>query len=82
MSSYKKFILQLKESFRSNELQKTRKKESIERLLAKLRSKKETFKSIAKETLGKKDLAELKENLAIITLQIKKSEAVLGKLGT
>jgi len=75
----KKFILQLKESFRSGKPQKTRKKESIERLLVKLRSKKETFMSIAKETLGKKDLADLKESLAIISLQIKKGEDVLGK---
>ncbi len=78
----KKFILQLKESFRSDKLQEIRKKESIERLLVKLRSKKEIFKNIAKETLGKKDLAELKENLSIISLQIKKGEDVLGKLGT
>lgn len=76
----KKFIVQVKESFQLDKLQKTRKRESMERLLAKLRSKKETFNNIAKETLGKKDLAELIENLAIITLQIKKGEDILKKL--
>ena len=68
----KKFIVQVKESFQSDKLQKKRKKESMQRLLAKLRSR--------KETLDKKDLTELKEDLAIITLQIKKGEHILEKL--
>jgi hypothetical protein len=76
----KKFIVQVKESFQLDKLQKTRKRESMQRLLAKLRSKKETFNNIAKETLGNKEIAELKENLAIITLQIKKGELILEKL--
>ena len=78
----KKFILLIKESFQFYKLQRTSKRESMERLLAKLRSKKETFNNTAKETLGKKDLEELKEDLAIITLQIKKGEHILEKLST
>jgi len=78
----KKFIIQVKKSFKLDRHQKTRKKESMERLLVKLRSKKETLGNIEKETLGNKDLVELKEDLAIITLQIKKGENVLGKLST
>ena len=76
----KKFIVQVKESFQLDKLQNTRKKESMQRLLTKLRSKKETFNTISKETLDKKDLAELQEDLAIITLQIKKGEHILEKL--
>ena len=78
----KKFILLIKESFQFYKLQRTSKRESMERLLAKLRSKKETFNNMTKETLGKKDLEELKEDLAIITLQIKKGEHILEKLST
>ena len=76
----KKFMVQVKESFQLDKLQNTRKKESMQRLLAKLKAKKETFQNISKETLDKKDLAELKEDLAIITLQIKKGEHILEKL--
>lgn len=76
----KKLLLHIKESFQLDKLQNTRKRESMQRLLTKLRSKKEAFNHIAKETLDKKDLAELKEDLAIITLQIKKGEHILEKL--
>jgi len=76
----KKFMVQVKESFQLDKLQNTRKKESMQRLLAKLKAKKETFQNISKETLDKKDLAELKEDLAIIILQIKKGEHILEKL--
>ena len=70
----------IKKSFQFYKLQSTRKRESMERLLAKLRSKKETFNNMTKETLGKKDLEELKEDLVIITLLIKKGEHILEKL--
>ena len=73
-------MVQVKESFRLDKLQNTRKKESMQRLLVKLKAKKETFQNISKETLDKKDLTELKEDLAIITLQIKMGEHILEKL--
>ena len=75
-----RFMVQIKESFQLDKLHKTSKREAMERLLVKLRSRKETFNNISKESLGKKDLEELKESLAIITLQIKKGEHILEKL--
>ena len=76
----KKLLVQVKESFQLDKRQQNGKKESMERLLAKLRSKKETFKSMATESLGTKDLTEVKEDLAIITIQIKKGEHILKRL--
>ena len=76
----KKLLVHVKASFQPEKFQKKEKKESIQRLLAKLKAKQETFSHISKENLGKKDLAELKEDLAIITLQIKKGEHMLEKL--
>jgi len=73
----KKFIVRVQESFQFDKLQK---KESTKRLLVKLRARKETFKKIDKEKMGIKDLTEIKEDLAIITLQIKKGEDLLKKL--
>ena len=78
----KKFSAQIKSLFQSAGLHQAGKKESIQRFLAKLKTKKETFDTISKETSGKKDLADLKEDLAIITLQIKKGEHLLEKLST
>ena len=77
----KKLLVQVKESFQLDKRRQNGKKESMERLLAKMRSKKEIFNNIAKENLGKNDLAELKEDLAIITLQINKGEHILKRLG-
>ena len=76
----KKLLVQVKASFQLASLPRTRKRESMQRLLAKLKDKQERFNNISKESLGKKDLAELKEDLAIITLQIKKGEHILEKL--
>jgi len=76
----KKLLVQVKESFQLDKRQQNGKKESMQRLLAKLRSRKETFNTISKENLGKKDLGELKEDLEIITLQIKKGEHILKRL--
>ncbi len=76
----KKLLVEVKETFQLNKRQQNGKKESMQRLLVKLRSKKETFSNIPKETLSAKDLAELKEDLAIITLQIKKGEHILKRL--
>ena len=76
----KKLLVQVKASFQLASLPRTRKRESMQRLLAKLKDKQERFNNISKESLGKKDLAELKEDLAIITLQIKKGEHILEEL--
>jgi len=78
----KKLLVRVKASFQLDKLQKRGKRESMQCLLAKLKAKQETFNNISKETLGKKDLAELKEDLKIISLQIKKGEHILKKLST
>jgi hypothetical protein len=76
----KKFINSVKESLGLEEFEKTGKKKSIKRLLEKLRSRKETLNKTPKKKLGRKELKDLKEELAIITLQIKKGEKILNGL--
>jgi hypothetical protein len=76
----KKFIESVKESLGLDEFKITGKKKSIKRLLEKLKSKKETLDKTVKKKLDKKELKELKEELAIITLQIKKGNKMLDKL--
>lgn len=78
----KKFIENAKESLGLDKFEKSGKKKSIKRLLEKLKSKKEILDKTAKKKLNKKELKELKEELAIITLQIKKGEKILDKLNT
>ena len=75
-----KFIDSVKESLGLDEFEKSGKKKSITSLLKKLNTRKEKIgKSLEKE-LGKKAKKELKEELDIITLQIKKGEKILDKL--
>jgi len=76
----KKFINSVKESLGLDEFEKAGKKKSIKRLLEKLRSRKETLNKTPKKKLGRKKLKDLKEELAIITLQIKKGEKILNGL--
>ncbi len=76
----KKFIASVKESLGLDEFEKTGKKKSIKRLLEKLKSRKETLNKTPKKKLGKKELKELKEELAIISLQIKKGEKIWDEL--
>jgi len=76
-----KSTIPLKTSFVLNLSQKTRKKESMQRLLVKLRSRKEILNQKVKKSINEKEIADLKEELAIITLLIKKGEHILGKLG-
>lgn len=78
--SIRKLFIHAKALFQPEKFQKIQKKESMQRLLGKLKDKQETFSRISKENLSKKDLAELKEDLAIMILQIKKSEHILEKL--
>ena len=73
----KKFIVQIQKSFQSNKHQKIA---STKRFLIKLKRRKEAYQNIEKDKIGEKDLIELRENLAIITLQIKKAESLLKKL--
>ena len=76
----KKFIASVKESLGLDEFEKTGKKKSIKRLLEKLKSRKETLNKTPKKKLGKKELKDLKEELAIISLQIKKGEKIWDEL--
>ena len=76
----KKFIESVKESLGLDEFEKVGKKKSIKRLLEKLRSRKDILDKVPKKKLSKKEKTELKEELAIISLQIKKGEKILDEL--
>lgn len=76
----KKFIESVKESLGLDEFEKLGKKKSIKRLLEKLRSRKDILDKVPKKKLSKKEKRELKEELAIISLQIKKGEKILEEL--
>jgi len=78
--SIKKFIESVKESLNLDEFEKTGKKKSIKRLLEKLKTRKEILDKVPKKKLDKKELKELKEELDIISLQIKKGEKILDEL--
>jgi len=78
----KKFIENVKESLGLDEFKKAGKKKSIKRLLEKLKSKKKILDKTEKKKLDKKEKKELKEELAIITLQIKKGEKILDELNS
>ncbi len=78
----KKFINNVKESLGLDEFENTGKKKSIKRLLEKLKFRKEILSKVPKKKLDKKEKKELKEELAIITLQIKKGEKILDELNS
>ena len=78
--SIKKFIESVKASLNLDEFEKTGKKKSIKRLLEKLKSRKEILNNVSKKKLDKKEKKELKEELEIISLQIKKGEELLDEL--
>ncbi len=78
----KKFIDSVKESLGLDEFEKAGKKKSIKRLLEKLKNKKEKLDSSNKKKLDSKELKALKEEIAIITLQIKKGEKILKELNS
>ena len=78
----KKFINGVKESLGLDEFENTGKKKSIKRLLEKLKSRKEILNKVPKKKLDKKEKKELKEELTIITLQIKKGEKILDELNS
>ncbi len=76
----KKFINSVKESLGLNEFKKYGKKKSLKHLLEKLKFKKDLLYKKEKKKLDKKEKKELKEELAIITLHIKKGEKILNGL--
>ena len=76
----KKFIEDAKKSLKLGKFKKNGKKESLERILEKLRSKKKILDKSIKEKQGKKEEKELKEELEIITLHIDKGEKLLRQL--
>ena len=78
----KKFIENVKESLGLDEFEKAGKKKSIKRLLEKLKSRKEILDKVPKKKLNKPEKQDLKEELAIITLQIKKGEKILDTLNS
>lgn len=78
--SIKKFINNAKESLGLDKFKKAGEKKSIKRLLKKLNSKKAILDTSTKKKLTKEEKKILKEELAIITLQIKKGEKILNKL--
>ena len=78
----KKFIESVKASLNIETFEKIGKKKSVKRLLEKLRSRKEILNNIPKKRLSKKEKKELKEELTIISLQIKKGEKILDKLNS
>jgi len=76
----KKFINNVIESLGLDEFENTGKKKSVKRLLGKLKAKKEILENTPRKKLDKKAKKELKEELAIITVQIKKGEKILDRL--
>jgi len=80
--SIKKFIESIKESLNLNDFEKVGKKKSLKRLLEKLRARKKILNKVPKKKLCKKGKKELNEELAIITLQIKKGEKLLDELNS
>ena len=78
----KKFIENVKASLNIETFEKTGKKKSVKRLLEKLRSRKEKLNNVAKKRLSKKEKKALEEELAIISLQIKKGENILDELNS
>ena len=78
--SIEKPTIRSKASFVLSLFQKTGKKESMQSFLIKLRSRKEIINKKAKKSNNENEIADLKEDLAIITLQIKKGEYILERL--
>lgn len=80
----KKFINSVKEVLELDEFEHSGKKKSVKRLLKKLRARKKILEEIsAKKTdkkPNKKEKRELKDELSIVTLQIKKGEKILNGL--
>jgi len=77
---FKKFISNVKEILELDEFENEGKKKSVKRLLKKLRSRKGELEKVPMKERDKKVQKALKEELNIITLQIKKGEKILETL--
>ena len=75
-----KFISSVIESLGLDEFKKAGKKKSVKNLLKKLHARKEKIGKSLQMKLEKKEKKELKEELDIITCQIKKGKKILDKL--
>ena len=80
--SLEKFIENVKASLSLDAFEKKGKKKSLKQLLEKLRSRKEILNKVPKKKLNKKEKKAYQEELAIISLQIKKGEKLLEELET
>ena len=78
--SVKKFINGVMESLGLDEFKKSGKKKSVKRLLKKLNTRREKIDSALKKNVANKVRKEREEELAIISLQIKKGKKILDKL--
>jgi prephenate dehydrogenase len=74
-----KFINSVKESLGLDEFKKKGKKKSITSLLKKLNARKEKIEKALDKKAEKKVVKELKEELVIISIQIKKGNKILDK---
>lgn len=77
---FKKFIKKVKHTLGLNDYAVEGKKKSLKALLKKLNERKRNINKSLKNTLGKKEKKELKEELEIVSLQIKKGKKILHKL--
>lgn len=72
-----KFIGKMEEMFGMKKEKDLSKKESIEKLLQKLKKREESLKKELKQCKDCREKSELKDSLQIIKKQIKKGEALL-----
>lgn len=76
----KKFIKQAKHTLGLDNCAVEGKKKSLKALLKKLNSRKKSIHKSLESSLGKKERKELKEELEIVSLQIKKGKKILREL--
>jgi hypothetical protein len=76
----KKFMKSVQSTLGLKNLKEESKKKSLKVLLKKLNSRKKSITALLKTPRDKKEENELKEELEIITLQIKKGKKILYKL--
>ncbi len=76
----KKFIKSVQSTLGLEDFNQEGKKKSLKELLKKLNHRKKSIIILLKAPLGKKEESELKEELEIISLQIKKGKKILYKL--
>ena len=76
----KKFIKKVKHTLGLNDYAVEGKKKSLKDLLKKLNERKRIINKELKKPLDKKEKKELKEELEIVSLQIKKGKKILHEL--